>query len=177
MIHLKNSPLSLICTASSNEIKSTRELLGGIKETLLSHKGLFQDSSKSSAEQFKKLRERLFQTERERMSAFSLVSHQMSGFIQMSAADVSGSRFGSGTSFWQYFGVINESRFVIFKDTSKVSVLVQFYHFLTHLLLLTYKQIFRPTRQSLYIFYRWLVLRFGQYQGQEPNARSIEHLQ
>jgi len=68
-----------------------------------------------------KLRGHLLQTELDRMAAYSLISHEMSGFIRIGGTAMSGQRFVNFTNFWRHFVVLKGSNLVIFKDTTQVS--------------------------------------------------------
>ena len=117
----EKSPLLLACEASSSEIKFTRNLLQEVKEALLSSEHKFQSFSRDADAEMVKLRESVFLNEMERTSAFSLVSHQMSGFVRMSGTAISGQRFVSSTSFWKYYAVVRGSNMIIFQNTADVS--------------------------------------------------------
>ena len=114
-----NSPLLQMYTASIREISRTRLLLSETKECLLLKDNEALKAPKESDE-IVQLQKLLFCAEMERLAALSLVSHQMSGFIRMSATAMSGQRFVSATAFWSFYAVLRDSHLVIFKDTSQV---------------------------------------------------------
>ena len=66
------------------------------------------------------LHEKVFHNKRERVAAFSLISHRMSGFPKMSGTNVINQRFVSTTNFWQYFGIIRGTDMILFDGTSQV---------------------------------------------------------
>jgi hypothetical protein len=117
----KKSPLSLVYDASRNELNVTSKLLSEMKENVLLHEQRFHKVSKQNGEEFLKLRGHLLQTELDRMAAYSLISHEMSGFIRIGGTAMSGQRFVNFTNFWRHFVVLKGSNLVIFKDTTQVS--------------------------------------------------------
>jgi len=120
MVGSDGSPISQSCTVTSREISRMRSLLVEAKDYVLSEAIETSQTTKDSDDEILHLRKQLFRAEIERLAALSLVSHQMSGFIRMSATAISAQRFVSATTFWSFYAILRGSHLVIFKDSSQV---------------------------------------------------------
>ncbi len=115
------TPLSILQETSRNELKITKKLLSELKEDVLLREQIIQNTSNKNEEEMLKVRKHLLRTEMDRLAAFSLVAHQMSGFLRIGGTAMSGQRFVNFTHFWKQFAVLKRSHLVIFKDTTQVS--------------------------------------------------------
>jgi hypothetical protein len=95
-----------------------REAKSKINETLLTQNRAALDF-KSEVERLHTL---LLRSELRRFAALSSVSHEMSGFLRVSSTTISGQRFVSATSFWNYYVILRKSYLIILRDTTHVSV-------------------------------------------------------
>lgn len=95
-----------------------REAKSKINETLVTQNRAALDL-KSEVERLHTL---LLRSELRRFAALSSVSHEMSGFLRVSSTTISGQRFVSATSFWNYYVILRKSYLIILKDTTHVSV-------------------------------------------------------
>ena len=120
MIGSDDSPIKQSCAVTSREISRMRSVLVEAKDYVLSEGIETSQTTKDSDDEILHLRKQLFRAEIERLAALSLVSHQMSGFIRMSATAISGQRFSSATTFWSFYAILRDSHLVIFKDSSQV---------------------------------------------------------
>jgi hypothetical protein len=75
--------------------------------------------------EIERLHRLLLSSELRRLVAFSSISHEMSGFLRVNSTTISGQRFVSATSFWNYFVVLRKSHLFILKDTTHVSALIR----------------------------------------------------
>ena len=120
MVGSDDSPMRQSCAVTSREISRMRSVLVEAKDYVLSEGIETSQTTKDSDDEILHLRKQLFRAEIERLAALSLVSHQMSGFIRMSATAISGQRFSSATTFWSFYAILRDSHLVIFKDSSQV---------------------------------------------------------
>lgn len=117
-----DSPLLLVYETSKREFEKTRTLLKDMKDRVLLNEEASRALSKKAAEEMFRLRGNLLQSEIDRTAAFSLMCHQMSGFIRIGGTTFSGQRSVNFTNFWEHYAVLKGSNLIIFKDTTHVSI-------------------------------------------------------
>ncbi len=128
-IDTDSSPIAAICLKSLEEIKNAKKMLEEARISLSSQEKIFQAAFTENKIELDTLHRRLFSQQKDFVAAYSLVSHRMSGFIKMSGTNAYSQRFiSTSINFWEYFGVIKNDSFFLFKDTSQVSDFITSIH-------------------------------------------------
>lgn len=121
------SPSTLLLTHSKKELSKVSTILKATRQTLAEQAKTKREnisSGSSSNDEIQSLQKMLFISEIERLSALSLVNHDMSGMLRINTSSFTGQRFTSSTAFWSYFVVLRDHHLIAFHDSNRVSHLL-----------------------------------------------------
>eukprot|EP00557_Chaetoceros_sp_GSL56_P010386 CAMPEP_0176478374 /NCGR_PEP_ID=MMETSP0200_2-20121128/1149_1 /TAXON_ID=947934 /ORGANISM="Chaetoceros sp., Strain GSL56" /LENGTH=1917 /DNA_ID=CAMNT_0017874301 /DNA_START=31 /DNA_END=5784 /DNA_ORIENTATION=+ len=113
-----HSPLLRLFDSSTDDLSRAKYRLqtarSKIKESLIGqNRAVF-----GFKREIERLHGLLLHSELRHLAALSSVSHDMSGFLRVSSTAISGQRFVSATSFWNYYVVLRKSYLILLKDTT-----------------------------------------------------------
>jgi hypothetical protein len=114
-------PLSIACHTSTVSIESANLLLEEVNESLSSLKKQIGSSFSAKNAELDKMRSQFFLKEKDRFSAFALLTNEASGYIRMGSTSLSHQRIVSTTNFWRYWAVVKKKTLILFTNPSDVS--------------------------------------------------------
>ncbi len=121
-----NGPLSLACNASTVAMETASSLLEEVNEALSSLREKIGYSFDNKNIELADMRSKFFMKEKDRFTAFALLTNEASGYIRMGSTSLSHQRIVSTTNFWRYWAVLKKGTMILFKNPSEVSNLLLF---------------------------------------------------
>lgn len=116
-----DDPVTAACDRSKESIKKARLLVDEMNASVSALKDKIGASFAISEQEIKKTRVLLFKKENERFSAYSLLTNDASGYLQVASSVIGSERLVSVTNFWRYWVVLKQNVIILYRSPTGVS--------------------------------------------------------